>query len=220
MYFSPPTLHPTLLANERHRIYVHDRISAVLALRPQLGVQRVADGVPVSIPLTTVSQQGNFDAWIEVQFPTASGPLRASLLVDSGNSTMIIPYGENLVGGPGYTVLGSANEPWGCRANVRKGPVQTFNSEGSIYQIDNCVFYACTANNAQGVRTANFGTGRVSPWSAGGWNTPDGLGLTIQSPLSYDTAYPYAEFVYAPAEAMFSSAATPHVNDDSLLTLS
>jgi len=122
--------------------------------------------------------------------------------------------------GPGYTVLGTANEPWGCRANVMKGPVQTITSDGSIYQIDNCVFYACTANNAQGVRTANFGTGRVSPWSAGGWNTPDGLGLTIQSPLSYDTAYPYAEFVYAPAEAMFSSAATPHVNDDSLLTLS
>jgi hypothetical protein len=100
-----------------------------------------------------------------------------------------------------------------------KGPVQITTSDGSIYQIDNCVFYACIANNADGERTANFGTGRVSPWSANGSNTRDGLGVTIQSPLSYNTAYPYAEFVYAPAETMFSSTATPHVNDGSLLIL-
>ena len=219
MHFSPPTLHPILLTDKQHRIHAHRGMSTVLALRPRLDVLRAADGVPVSIPLTTISQEGNFDAWIEVQFPTASGPVVASLLVDSGNSTMIIPYGENLAGAPEYTVLGTINEPWGCRANVMKGPVQIITSDGSIYQIDNCVFYACIENNAQGERTANFGTGRVSPWSANEWNTRDGLGVTIQSPLSYNVTYPYAEFVYAPAETMFSSAATPHVNDGSLLIL-
>ena len=219
MHFSPPTLHPTLLTDKQHQIHVHGRMSALLALRPRLGVQRPADDAPVSIPLTTISQAGNFEARIEVQFPTANGPVLASLLVDSGNSTMIIPYGENLAGAPGYTVLGAAIEPWGCRANVMKGPVQIITSDGSIYQIDNCVFYACIANNGQGERTANFGTGRVSPWSANGSNTGDGPGVTIQSPLSYNTAYPYAEFVYAPAETMFSSAAMPHVTDGSLLIL-
>jgi hypothetical protein len=219
MHFSPPTLHPTLLADKQHLIHVHCRMSAVLALRPRLGVLRAAAGVPVSIPLTTISQEGNFDAWIEVQFTIVNGQVVASLLVDSGNSTMIIPYGENLAGAPGYTVLGTTNEPWGCRANVMKGPAQIIASDGSIYQIDNCVFYACIGNNADGKRTANFGTGRVSPWSANGSHAHDGLGVTIQSPLSYNTAYPYAEFVYAPAEAMFSSTATPHVNDGSLLIL-
>jgi hypothetical protein len=121
MHFSPPTLHPILLTDKQHRIHAHRGMSTVLALRPRLGVLRAADGVPVSIPLTTISQGGNFDAWIEVQFPTASGPVLTSLLVDSGNSTMIIPYGENLAGAPGYTVLGTINEPWGCRANVMKG---------------------------------------------------------------------------------------------------
>jgi hypothetical protein len=38
----------------------------------------------------------------------------ATLLVDSGNSTMIVPNGEDLVGAPGYTILGTAQEPWGC----------------------------------------------------------------------------------------------------------
>jgi hypothetical protein len=97
--------------------------------------------------------------------------------------------------------------------------VQIITSDGSTYQIDGCVFYACIADNAQRERTANFGTGRISPWSASGLNTNDGLGVPIQSPLSYNTAYRYAEFVYAPAETMFSSAATPHVNDGSLLIL-
>jgi len=219
MHFSPPTLHPAILSDKQHRTYVHDRMSALLALRPRLGVQRAAAGNPISIPLTTISQEGNFDAWIEVQFSTASGQAPVLLLVDSGNSTMIIPYGENLAGAPGYTVLGATYEPWGCRANIIKGPVQIITSDGSFYQIDSCVFYACIADNAQGQRTANFGTGRISPWSATESNTHDGPGVTIQSPLSYNTAYPYAEFVYAPAETMFSNAATPHVNDGSLLIL-
>ena len=45
----------------------------------------------VLIPITTVSMLGNFDA---VQFPNQRGnPITAALVVDSGNSNMIIPNG-------------------------------------------------------------------------------------------------------------------------------
>ena len=42
---------------------------------------------------------------------------------------------------------------------------------------------------------------------------------SIQSPLSYNLSYPFAEFVYAPAQKMFSNAKMPHVSDASQLIL-
>ena len=66
-----------------------------------------------------------------------AGALQQRLLVDSGNATMIIGNGEDLVGVAGYTVLGKATEPWGCPANVVKGPVQIA-ADGGIYQIRDC----------------------------------------------------------------------------------
>ncbi len=81
-------------------------------LRSTATARRVAAGEMVAIPLTTVSVQGNFDAWIDVQFPAPGRIVTASLLVDSGSTTMIIPNGEDLVGVPGYKILGTATEPW------------------------------------------------------------------------------------------------------------
>jgi hypothetical protein len=219
MVFSPPTLHPGVITTDQERDLVRAKIASLAAARPEAVAPPIAAGAPVSIRLTTVSRHGNFDATIQVQFPRSSGgPLQQTLLVDSGNAQMIIPDGEALVGVAGYTVLGQAKEPWGCPANVMRGPVQIVAVDGSVYQIPNCVFYACTGNNQHGKRTANFGTGRISPWSANGWNKP-WPGVTMQSPLSYNTAYPYAEFVYAPAAAMLSATEKVLVNDGSMLIL-
>ncbi|MGH8428769.1 MAG: hypothetical protein ACREUF_00040, partial [Solimonas sp.] len=221
MFFSSPTLHPPLITTDQHRDLVRGKITALAA--PAAAAQPVAApiaaGAPISIALTTVSMSGNFDAWINVQFPKQGGsPITASLLVDSGNATMIIPNGEDLVGVPGYTILGTAKEPWGCPANVVRGPLQIVSTSGSVYTISNCVFYACTADNKDGERTANFGLGRVTPWSANGWNTPL-PGVTMQSPLSYNTAYPYAEVVYAPTATILSRTADVLVSRGSTITL-
>jgi hypothetical protein len=219
MNFSPPTLHPSFVQNEAQRSFVRQQMHIHAALRAEATGLQVAADEGVAIPLTTVSEQGNFDAWIGVQFPTPGGGVTATLLVDSGSSTMIVPNGEDLVGVPGYTILGTAKEPWGCPANVVQGPLQIVTRDGSLYEIQGCVFYACTGDNAAGERTANFGAGRILPWSANGWNTPQGLGVTMQSPLSYDTSRPYAEMIYAPAEALFSHSGETLVNDESHLIL-
>ncbi|MGB4115728.1 MAG: hypothetical protein WBK51_04170 [Polaromonas sp.] len=219
MHFSPPTLHPVVITNEEDRDLVRRQMRSLISRRPKLGIKQPANSSPVSIQLTTVSQLGSFDSYIQVQFSTAGDPVTASLLVDSGNSTMIIPCGEHLMGVPGYTVLGTATEPWGCPANVVQGTLQIVTSDGSIYEIENCVFYACTGNNQSGERTANFGTGCISPWSASGWNTPEGVDVTMQSPLSYNTSYLHAEFVYAPVETMFSNTDKALVTDESMLIL-
>jgi hypothetical protein len=219
MHFSPPTLHPSFLKNDAQRSFVRNQLQTLPALRAAATARLAAADEMVAIPLTTVSEQGNFDAWIDVQFPAPAGNVTASLLVDSGNATMIVPNGENLVGVPGYTILGTAMEPWGCPANVVQGPLQIVARDGSVYEVQGCVFYACTGNNSSGERTANFGAGRIVPWSANGWNTPPGLSVTMQSPLSYDTLHPYAEFAYAPVETMFSLSGAMLVNDESHLIL-
>jgi hypothetical protein len=218
MHFSPPTLHPSLVKNDAQRSLVRHQMQTRAALRATATSRRVADEM-VTIPLTTVSEQGNFDAWIDVQFPMPGGIVAASLLVDSGNSMMIVPNGEDLVGASGYTILGTAKEPWGCPANVVQGPLQIVTQDGSFFEIQECVFYACTGNNSSGERTANFGAGHIIPWSASGWNTPPDLGVTMQSPLSYATSHPYAELVYAPTETMFSLSGAMLVNDESQLIL-
>jgi hypothetical protein len=219
MHFSPPTLHASFVQNDEQRLLVRNQMQTLAVRRAAATARRAADDQMVMIPLTTVSEAGNFDAWVDVQFPAPGGIVTASLLVDSGNTTMIIPNGEALVGVPGYTILGTATEPWGCPANVVQGPVQIVTRDGSIYEVRGGVFYACTGDNSSGERTANFGAGRIVPWSANGWNTPPGLGVTMQSPLSYDTLHPYAEIVYAPAETMFSVSGEMLVNDESHLIL-
>jgi hypothetical protein len=130
---------------------------------------------------------------------------------------LIVPDFEDIKTIPNYNnyyaVLSSdAVEPWGCPACIVRGPIEIPTQTGNIYTIQNCVFYACTAANSEGVRTANFGTGWVSPWPVAG-------GVSIQCPLSYNAAYPYAEFNYAPAATIFSANIQPNVVEGSTLTL-
>lgn len=174
---------------------------------------RAAEGT-VNIPLTTVSESGNFDAYIHIRFRGQAQGAATTLLVDSGNSMLIVPYYEEIEGLEGYTVLGQANEPWGSPANVVQGPIELATTSGDTYTLENCIFYACTG----GTRTANFGAGRPTPWSANGWNTPL-PGIVMQAPLSYNTKYPFAEFNYEAAETVLAQSGSANVSGGSLLTL-
>jgi hypothetical protein len=169
-----------------------------------------------TLPLTTVSLAGNFDAYINVQFRGQnSGPL-TSLIVDSGNSNLIVPYWEALAELSYYAVLGEVKEPWGSPAKVVRGPIDIPTADSQVYSLEDVTFYACIG----GPRTANFGAGCITPWSANGWNTPPGLGVTMQAPLSDNGLFPFAEFKYAPASNVFLSATVPTVAHNSELILS
>jgi hypothetical protein len=218
MQFSPHSLHPTIALSDTHKNEVRLKARALFdELRKRaLGAAPRAAAHQMTIPLTTVSLAGNFDAYISIQFRgQAPGP-PTSLLVDSGNSNLIVPSWEAIEGLPGYTVLGEATEPWGSPAKVVRGPIDIPAANGDTYSLEDVVFYACTGNP----RTANFGAARPNPWSANGWNTPGGLGVTMQAPLSYNGQFPFAEFNYAAASSILVSAMSPTVSQESMLILS
>ncbi len=224
MPLSPPSLHPPVpLSHEAEaRLRLKLREShTILSSLPSIDLTQRGT---IEIPLTTVSLQGNFDAYLNIEFKGASSVSPIAVLVDSGNSVLIVPRWEDIEQLPGYTtnyeVLGAATEPWGCPAKIVRGPIQLRTTAGGIYSIENCVFYACTGESAtSGQRTANFGAGCLSPWSSSGWNTPGDLNVTLQSPLSYDPTYSFAEFDYEAAVNLFADVTTPHIRAVSLLRL-
>jgi hypothetical protein len=218
MQFSPHSLHAPVIETDAHKNEVRAKVQA-FADAQRKRMARVAPGVPaltVVIPLTTVSLQGNFDAYINIQFRGQSTGAMTSLIVDSGNSNLIVPYWEAIKDLPGYTVIGEAKEPWGSPAKVVRGPIEIPTESGAVHVLEDCVFFACT----DAPRTANFGAARVTPWSANGWNTPAGLGVILQAPLSYNSLYPFAEFNYAAAANLFASRGTMKVAQESQLILS
>ncbi|PWJ86046.1 hypothetical protein C8D77_12539 [Mesorhizobium loti] len=223
MYFSKPTLHSPVIITDRHKAAVALRFRELtLGLQFELPMKSRPDAI--DIPLTTVSLQTNFDSYIDISFLPAATSKRVRLLVDSGNSTLIVPNWEDIAALPNwkanYEVLGTATEPWGCPANVVKGPIRLATAAGSALQIEGCLFYACTANSPQsGERTANFGAGCILPWSASGWNTPPGLGVTLQAPLSYATGYTCVEFDYEASANVLAGNAAPKIATGSYLTL-
>ncbi len=218
MHFSRPKLHPPVVTSDQHRTLVRDKVEALAASRPKAD-ERVAAGSRLVVPLTTVALSGNFDSYIHVQFPNPGGtPFSYPLLVDSGNTCMVVPHSEMVNTGL-YRDFGATTEPWGCPAYLLQGPLRIPTLDGSLYVIENCLFYACYADNPNGGgRTANFGTGRVDPWSPTDMSAP--APKVIQSPLSYGS-YTFAEFVYGPAVAMlpYPYNADPLVTDGSLLIL-
>lgn len=179
------------------------------------------------IPLTTVSLNSNFDAYIDIWFKAAPPDSPVQLLLDSGNSMLIVPRWEDIEALPNakldYHVLGATSEPWGCPANVVRGPIDLVTASGDTCTLQDCVFYACTGNPPSGGdRTANFGAGCLSPWTASKWNTPSGVHVTMQAPLSYNAqypyvSYPYVELNYAPAAHIHGPANTPRVAAGSFL---
>jgi len=198
--------------------------AALLAKRKTL---RLPEGRPTAPPatyefaLSTVSLNSNFDAYLSIGFPGFGSSVE--LLVDSGNSTLIVPRWEDIQTIPGYEakyqILGQATEPWGCPANVVKGPIEMITTSGETLTIADCIFYACTGESpSDQTRTANFGAGCLAPWSASVSNVPAGLGVTMQAPLSY-SSYPIAEFDYAPASEVHQGGANATVSASSILRL-
>lgn len=188
MIFSKHSLHDLAAQASEHLNAVREKATGLIE---QLSAHNYpADPAAPSyvVPLTNISESGNFDSYISVQ----TGGTSRTLLLDSGNPMLVMPYYEDLANNSAYTVLGEAHEPWGSPAKVVKGPVSIPTTAG-VYTLQDVVFYACTG----GARTANFGAGCLNPWSASTWNTPAGLGVTLQSPLSYGS-YSYAEFLYEP----------------------
>ncbi|HTR84986.1 MAG TPA: hypothetical protein VMI56_10945 [Reyranella sp.] len=218
------SLHPSVLDQPEHQAEALAALSEHAAQLTSAAPKAAAVAAnQVQIPLTTVSSLGNFDATIFIRFrgmPSAANPV--PLMVDSGNTVLIVPSWESIAALPNaaatYQVLGQAQAPFGCPANVVRGPIDLVTSTGAPFTLANCVFYACTANNSDGKRTANFGAGNISPWSASGWNTPQNLGVTVRSPLAY-SSLPYAVIDYAAATTVVNPSQAPTVAGGSSLTL-
>jgi hypothetical protein len=220
--YSVPSLHPPVLKTQAHKDLFRSKSSLIAGERSrrQLTLARsiaasLSASPSVRIPLTTVSLDGNFDAYVSVSFPGAGGALSDPLLVDSGNNSLIVPDYSAIAMLPNfsknYEVLEyDIQEPWLCPACKLRGPIR-IPTEGGFYEIPDCIFYACTAPNQSNERTANFGTGCLAPRKIG---TAD-----IQSPLAISADYPYAEFNYAPAVQIFEPGAGPIIVGNSFLTL-
>src|SRR5579863_3389712 len=225
MEFSKASLHPPVIVSPEHRAAAKSAFAKILSRpRPSRAAPKGIGPPPFyEIPITTISLNMNFDAYINISYQDAPAGQAVSLLLDSGNSMLIVPRWEDIAAltssAANYQVLGTAKEPWGCPVNVVRGPIVLQSTAGDILTLDDCVFYACTGNDANGNRTANFGAGCITPWSSNGWNTPAGLGVTLQAPLSYNAAYPYVEFNYAAADQIHSAAATPNVMAGSSLRI-
>jgi hypothetical protein len=224
MQFSPPRLHSPIVYSAEHRAAVALGLQARASAARAPAEAALGGANMIVIPLTTVSLYSNFDAYIDVGFKGQAAGTTTSLLVDSGNSTLIVPRWEDIAALPNakadYQVLGTANEPWGCPSNIVRGPINLPTASGTLYSLADCVFYACTGSPASGGdRTANFGAACISPWSASGWNVPAGAGVTLQAPLSYNKQFPYAEFAYAAAVDIQGPGPAPTVAGGSNLHL-
>ncbi len=219
MNYSPPSLHPPLLITQADHDLLRSKAAQIAkeqSRRPKLTSRPVAETASLSIPLTTVSRDNRFDAYVSVSFPGAGGTLSDPLLVDSGNTTLIFPSYAAIAGLPGfsqnYKVLQyDIQEPWNCPACKLRGPIKIPVADGTFYEIPDCIFYACTGPNQNGELTKNFGTGCLAPRKT---EAPDG-----QSPLAMSPDYPYAEFNYAPAVQIFEPGAGPIIVGNSFLTL-
>jgi hypothetical protein len=111
-----------------------------------------------------------------------------------------------------YKILAEhACEPFYCPAKILQGPIEIPTFSG-VFEIPNCVFYACTGPNSKNERTANFGLG----WISNGWQTNVPSIPSMHAPLSY-SAYPFVEIDYAPASAMLTAVDQPKLAEGSSL---
>jgi hypothetical protein len=223
------SLHQPVAITSAHRAEMTRVLAArrqkqgnLLAVNAEVAAQRPTPA-SYEFPITTFSKNYNFDAYIAVGFKGADPANAPHLMVDSGNTSLIVPRWEDIAAIPNYlatyTVLGQATEPWGCPANVVKGPIQLFEADGSVFTIEDCIFYACTGDSpSDHARTANFGTGCIVPWTASIPNVISSLGLTLQ-PILSQTAYPYVEFDYAPMDPVRLAGTTVTASTDSVIRI-
>jgi hypothetical protein len=214
---SGPTLHPPVLRQQADIDFVAKSFALVVEQRQREALPQIARGPADSlrIPIDSVSKEGNFDAYVHVGLAGGTAP-NIKLLVDSGNSTLILPHFEAIsqlenFNKDYHVELYGVKEPWGALANIVRGPI-VLQRQGGTYTIPDCKFYACTGLNDDKKYTANFGIGCVNPWLAG---DPHNL----QSPLSYSPDYTLAQIDYAPADQVLTLGARPLVDSRSSITL-
>lgn len=81
--------HSSVVKTSAHHAFVTDRLAAILQKRVRSYPPKAAGGTVTSIPLTTVSRVGTFDAWVSLQFGDAEHSASASLIVNSGAHTPV-----------------------------------------------------------------------------------------------------------------------------------
>ncbi len=220
---SPPTLHPPVITKEEHKTYVKEQLAQCCHQHEQNYKQADAETTSVmtdpsfELYLTTVSLNTNYDSHLYISFDGASGNY-TSLIFDTGNTVLIVPYYDHIPDVSSYEVLAEhAVEPFGCPAKILRGPIniRTTGNSQQNYTLENVIFYACTGTNDPdypNYRTANFGAGCVT-----NWRTPAEINEPMQSPLTYNPDYPYAEIKNGvPPD---SGSGSPLVNSNSSLVL-
>jgi hypothetical protein len=240
MCFLRHSLHPPVARTEAERLLLHEALSR----RPHAGgaageggdarraaarahaltsaPRATAEDDVAEIALTTVSLRRSFDAMITVGLKGADVDPKP-LLVDSGNSMLVMPRWEDiapLAARGDYEVLGQATEPWGCPANIVRGPVEIATAAGGVLEIPDCTFFACTDVAPDGrERTANFGVGCLSPRMAWTVLPRPGVELSLTSPLA-GAPFRYAVFDYAAAtDVLAVDTFAPKVDAGSRLVL-
>lgn len=212
---SGPTLHPPLLIDRSEIEAVSSRLALLVEKRQAASEIAIAADSDIRIPIDSVSKDGNFDAYVHVGLVGGGHP-KFKLLVDSGNSTLILPRFDEIERLPNFkkyyeVEVKDVREPWGAPANIVTGPI-VLPRAGGTHTISSCTFYACTDVNDRGEYTANFGIGCVDPWSAGD-------SYELRSPLSYGSDYNFVEIDYAPVDQVLGSGSKLQVSPGSYLTL-
>lgn len=212
---SGPTLHPPVLKDRSEIQFAAESLAQLVEKRQVASEAAIAGDAKIQIPIDSVSKDGNFDAYLHLGLAATEYP-RIKLLVDSGNSTLVLPHFEEIARLPDFKKLykieaENVKEPWGAPAKIITGPI-VLPRAGGTYKISACSFYACTDVNEEGERTANFGIGRVDPWSAG-----DSHGL--RSPFAYGSDYNFVQIDYAPADQIFNLDGNVRVARGSSITL-
>ena len=104
----PHKLHPPVITSDQHMAEVSASLRSLAQARraaaPIMREAKFTAPAPIEIELTTVSLAGNFDAYIHIQF-AGSGAAPTSLLVDSGNSMLIVPEWEAIENNPAYVAI-------------------------------------------------------------------------------------------------------------------
>jgi len=213
MFLSPHSLHPPILKTPQQQADAAAAVASLVARRRHLFDLTLGPKAVYDIPLATISADKGFDAMIGVAL---RGGAATSMVVDTGNACLIMPRFEDIqaLADPSpYTVLTSGPEPWGCQANLVRGPIDLADVDGSVFTIPNCLFWACTGDNPQGGgRTANFGAGCLRQWF-------QAEGQELKPAQAFTPAFPYAEFDFAPADAVLSATSSVKVAANSVLRI-
>jgi hypothetical protein len=221
MPFSRTRLHASILRTAEDAAVADEALAKAFPHRVAKGPLDLAlPSDSYDIPLTTISRNTSFDSYIQVAVQGApTQPM--TLVVDTGNSVPILPSWATIEQIPNwgntYTVLEEGPtiaEPWGAPAKLVKGPLELTAADGSVFAMEDCIFYACTGiAPGETEPTANFGAGCLTQYTTEGvW--------TLRPAQTSNPAYPYAEFDFAPDHAVLSLTRALRIETTSTLRIS